>query len=288
MSDDPNRREAEGRSPGASYVMSMGVDPGFAKSGIGGVYYSEGRLHSAGVKLIKTEKNKEKRFENLRASMDDEARFHIMYEGICESIETLRPCVIGVEVYTIFESKEYERLRDAAAGFLGLFGLVKGQGAAFKTPVELLEALAGENMFAKFIEWLSKLSKAVDAFRVQRGRGNAAKTFGAYVLVLAAAYRYKIPIYGFMPIDLKKAACGRASATKDDVARALSARIEGLQVKVESKVRAKLMHEHVYDASGHAMLALETYQRWMRDSGMGQTSSWVDGAHGVSEIAADE
>lgn len=254
--------------------MAMGIDPGWAKCGIGAVALSEGQLVSAGVRLVRTAKNKDKRFQHLRVSMDDERRHHEYYDAFCESIETLKPHVIGVEVYTIHETREYEKLRDQAARFMGFLGLGgKSKTAAFRTPEEFRELMARADIFKKMVAHLDALNQAVDAFKVVRGRGAAAKTYGVYTAAMCAAWRYEVPIFGFMPVDLKKGACGKAGASKKEVEDALCGRISGLRDKVDEKIKAKTMHEHVFDASGHAMLALTEYQRWMRDSQLAQAGA---------------
>lgn len=256
-------------SEGASHIMALGVDPGWAKCGIAGVAMRpNGQLVSAGVRLIRTEKNKDKRFQHLRVSMDDERRHHEFYDAICTAIETLKPRVIGVEVYTIRESQDYEKLRDQATKFLRFLGLQGGasKAAMLRTPETFMQAVQSPTMFRSFLSHLEDLTKAVGAFKVARGRGAAAKTYGVYVATMCAAWRYNLPVFGFTPTDLKKFACGRTSASKDDVGRALSQRIEGLQEKVETTIRAKTMHEHVFDASGHGGLALLEYTRWIQDA----------------------
>jgi Holliday junction resolvasome RuvABC endonuclease subunit len=248
--------------------MALGIDPGWAKCGISAVARSEGRLISAGVKLVKTGRNKDKRFEHLRVSMDDERRHREYFDAFCESIEKVQPHVIGVEVYTIHESKDYEKTRNAAAAFLAFMGLGgKAARAPFSSPAELLEVMGNEDVFKQFLGHMEAMQLAVAGFKKARGRGAAAKTYGVYTSALAAARKYKIPIYGFMPVDLKKRACRKVSASKKEVEDALGNEVEGLKDNID-KVRAKTMHEHLYDASGHGVMALETYEHWMRDSGM--------------------
>jgi Holliday junction resolvasome RuvABC endonuclease subunit len=248
------------------FVMGLGFDPGFATTGVGAVaLLPDGRHISAGVELIITEKNKDKRFEHLRVASDDVRRLLELYERACAAIERVKPKVVGVENYTIFESREYERLRDRASELMGFLGIVKGQLPPEVLELEKLTAvLALDGRHNEMVNKLAALGKAVDDFRIQRGRGQAAKTYGSYTAVCCAAARYGIPVYPFMPLDLKKF-CGKNSASKEEVIASLGGRVEGLAEKVAAKIRAKSVWNHVYDATGHGMMALREYMRWMRD-----------------------
>lgn len=242
------------------YFLGLGFDPGWAKTGIGAVaQHRDGSFVSAGVDLVLTSPDHTKKFQ--RQSVDDNRRLEVYFRAACAAIEKIRPDVIGVEQYTIFESNEYEELRKAAEAFVAFLGLKRGAKPIFSSPAELAQAFASGDLFKKFLELLGDLSKAVDAFRQQRGRGAAAKTYGVYTAVCCAAYLYRIPIFIFRPVDLKKAVCGRPKASKEEVAAALIPRIVGLQEKVESKVRQVKLREHVYDGAGMALLALTEFTK---------------------------
>lgn len=266
----PQRLAAE--RPPRSYLMGLGYDPGWAKHGQAGVVMMpDGKLVSAGVDFHLVEKGKGKEFEKLRVSVDDNRRMKTHYEMACQAIEKLKPDVIGVECYTIYESQEYVKLRDAAAKFLEFLGLAGQLTAASRARAQALNAssddfaIAIRDGWSDFTRTLNLVRAAVDKFRVVRGRGDAAKTYGVYAAVCCAAFRYNIPTYVFLPMDLKMAACGKRSATKEEVMVALGMKIEGLHEKVHSKIRRAAFHEHVYDAAGHGMLAVQTYARFLRE-----------------------
>jgi len=249
-----------------AHIMALGIDPGWAKTGISAIALVDGKLTSAGVRLVKTEKNKDKRFERLRVSMDDERRHREFYDAFCESIEKVKPNVIGVEVYTIRESQDYEKLRAAGAAFLTFMGFgSKAARTPFSSSAELQQALADPGVFQQFLSHLERMQATVQGFSVARGRGAAAKTYGVYVAVLCAARKYGVPTYGFMPSDLKMRACKKRSASKKEVELALGTEVAGLADTI-GKVRAKSMHEHLFDAAGHSLMALEAYRHWLRDS----------------------
>lgn len=249
----------------ADYLMALGVDPGLANTGIGAIAaLPDGRVVSAGVEFIKTEKNKDKRFEHLRVSMDDARRLEEIHKGLTLAVDRIKPSVIGVETYTVFDSTDHTHLRDVAAAFVGFLGLTRGAKPSFNDAAAFAAVFADPSLFGKFLEHLVALSESTDAFRVARGRGDAAKTYGVYTLVLSIAFARGIPIYAFMPVDLKKIACGRAQASKTEVADGLKLRIEGLEDKMTEKGVAKSKQEHCYDSSGHALLALLEYQKWVK------------------------
>lgn len=73
----------------------------------------------------------------------------------------------------------------------------------------------------------------------------------------------------FLPSDLKKRFCGKQSASKDDVAAQLFTEVENLEALV-LKVPGG-MREHVTDAAGHAVLALEEVRKMRRMLGLEAT-----------------
>jgi len=241
----------------------MGIDPGFAKCGIGCVHRGEdGRLIPGGVRLIKTAPSKGKQFQRWRQSMDDERRMHEYYDGFCAAIEAVKPHVLGVEVYTVFDNED---VRPQVRKFLSLFSIKPGKGVplVLQQPGNLLKALGEAQFLAKFIQGLVSLSKACEIRSFsQRGRGAAAKTLMVYAAACCAGYRYGVPVIGFMPVDLKKGVCGKSGASKEEVAAGLQYKIPGLEAQVVDKIRATTMWEHVYDAVGHGYLALMEYEKW--------------------------
>lgn len=260
------------------YVLSLGIDPGFAMTGCSAVaMLPDGSLLSAGAAMVRTEKNKDKRFERQRVSMDDSRRFREFYDAFSAMVEKMRPHVIGVECYTIFDPKNHDLLRENVQRFMAFLGLARGAKPAFTSPSEFLQALAAPGMFDQFLAHLIAMSASSDAFRAERGRGDAHKTFGVYLTVLNVAFRYNIPAYGYMPVDLKKFACGKASASKEEVIAALDVRVPNLRDKVTEKGIARGQHNHVYDATGHALLALNDFVAWQKEGIRHGNGAWTPG-----------
>jgi Holliday junction resolvasome RuvABC endonuclease subunit len=245
--------------------VGLGVDPGLKFTGMAALAWdpSLGAWSCGGAKISVAAKDTSK--TRLRAAADDTRRIREHYETICAAIEQVKPCVIGVEAYTIYDTKEYEHLRDVASGLVGFLGLKKGAKAAaagggvFDSASSFVTALHN-GQWTDFLNHIGRLAEAVDAFRFVRGRGDAAKTYGVYTAVMCAAFRYGLPIYEFYPVELKKAATGVGRGSKDDVATGLSARIPNLQAEIEA-ISAASLRNHAYDAAGHAMMALLEYHR---------------------------
>lgn len=235
------------------YVTAVGFDPGWAKTGIGAVrLYPDGRLECAGAGLVQTAPAKQKQFERLRASADDERRLREQWAAFARVLDQAKPSVVGVEVYTVYESPVYERLRDANVALLKALGVSKG--------AEVTEAAIAAVEPAALSVRLSAVSRTADGFRVQRGRGDAAKTYGVYAAVQCAAFAAQVPVYGFMPADLKKATCGD-DRSKEAVEEGLRRRVSDLDLHLAPI--APSLRNHAADAVGHAMLAALRYVEWV-------------------------
>jgi len=121
-----------------------------------------------------------------------------------------------------------------------------------------LQRLCEPLHWQKFVSAVHEVEDAKSRIS-SRGWGGAAKTMLVYGMTLAAAYAVNVPVYIFNPSDLKKRVGKRASASKSDVAFMLQQRIPNLKETVESRLKAKGKHEHVYDSTGHGLLALVEY-----------------------------
>lgn len=89
-----------------------------------------------------------------------------------------------------------------------------------------------------------------------QGAGNTVWKAGmGYALVNAAAWTYGVPIFTFIPQDVKRAFHLKRSTSKTDIAFTLASKFRGLPDLIDS--RAKKQHEHLYDAVGLAYLAFE-------------------------------
>lgn len=90
----------------------------------------------------------------------------------------------------------------------------------------------------------------------KQGTGNFAwKASMSYALVQAAAWAYGVPLFVFIPQDVKRAFHLKGSTSKADVAETMRQRWPVLPGLIDK--RAKEQHEHLYDAVGIAYLAME-------------------------------
>lgn len=238
-------------------ILALGVDPGWARTGVTLVARHADRVECWGVRYLKAQDDRQLK-GHVRQSHLDETRHRYFYDQLCELVEARPPHVIGVETYVIRESTDYEALRAAAAELLSFLGVSRGR-VAFASGREFLAAFERPEAFSRFLEHLNQMGSALQAFKVAQGRGAAAKTYGVYTTVLNVARRYNIPVYSFTPTDLKMWACNARSASKGQVQASVEQRVIGMRDVVAREIRAKSEWDHVFDAAGHAVMAAERY-----------------------------
>jgi Holliday junction resolvasome RuvABC endonuclease subunit len=242
-------------------LISIGIDPGFASTGIAAVArMDDGTLRSLGAKVVRTSPSKDKCFTKLRTSMDDERRVRIYWTEITDAIQRMRPNVIGVEAYTIYEPRGTAALKEAAAALLAIIPA--------GTPGDYLTELAKNRGLAKaYLDRLADLSEALRGeIRGGIGMGAAAKTILVYGTALGAAFTASIPVFVFQPSDLKQAFGGTRSASKDEVGEGLYRIVTGMREHVAAKVPQTTLREHAQDAMGHAVLAVREYVNMALDA----------------------
>lgn len=102
---------------------------------------------------------------------------------------------------------------------------------------------------------------AVEAYSpfTGRGGGNAWKTSMVYGLVHGLGLAFDIPVFPFLPADLKRKFGMKASATKQDVADGLATFVPSVREALERL--NKTDREHASDAAGHAYLAYAEVQK---------------------------
>ncbi len=237
-------------------ITALGIDPGLASTGIGCVdRTADGQYVSRGVRLSRTEPARGKQFTRARTSEDDQRRVREHWNAVQSAIETIRPSVVGIENYTVYEPREVTETRKIVQDLLGL--LPAG------TPTELTSAcIAHADRFHRLVEDLRSLA---GGGRGGIGLGQAAKTVMVFGAALAAAYAAGVPVFVFQPADLKVRFGGRRGASKEDVGRGAEGVVQGLADVVRQKVPQKTLQEHVWDASAHAVLAADEYHRLRLD-----------------------
>jgi Holliday junction resolvasome RuvABC endonuclease subunit len=242
-------------------VLSLGIDPGLRNTGIAGVeLLPNGEYRSRGVKVSRTMPNKDKAFSRMRTSADDQRRIREHWHAITASIELLKPHVIGVENYVVYEPTDIGKLKAAAAA---LCSWAPGLAA---DPQGMKDALQEDHIFAHLLGLITNLQDAVAKNKSTGiGLGQAAKTIAVYGGVLGAAYTANIPVYVFQPADIKKRFGGKKSASKQDVGVGAERLITGLAEQMQAKVPQKTLKEHAWDANCHAVLAADQYMLHFKD-----------------------
>ena len=199
-----------------------------------------------------------------RRSTDDERRIREAWVQVKDSVERFRPHALTIECYTVYGEKDVEGLKQAARELLDFIGTFPHPQLIFGEEANILR-------FAKACDKLKK--KLMEGSEVvgRAGRGKAAKTLAVYGAGLAIAWERSIPVFINMPIDLKTSFAKKASASKAEVAAALRAIVPNLEEEVSQKI-APSNQEHVYDATGHAILGIHHYDEMFRMAG-------IQGAH---------
>jgi Holliday junction resolvasome RuvABC endonuclease subunit len=93
------------------------------------------------------------------------------------------------------------------------------------------------------------------------------KAGGIYFGVNFWALSRHLLITAFLPMDLKKRFCGKISASKEEVEKALYSQVDGLYPVIQQLPVTK--REHAADAAGHAVLVLEEVWRMRQMLGLG-------------------
>lgn len=253
-------------------ITALGVDPGLRNTGLAAVHYDSATRSwtSRGARYLMTEKDQSKK-QHVRVATDDARRLMEVFRFVHEGIAKTSAQVVGVEIYTIFENNDTAKIRDKTSELLALFGGVSWpHGDAFRADV----AKWTDAFYSRFRASAHDVKKLLSDVKERRGMGNAAKTYGAYMLVHAAAAVHGIPVYAYMPRELRvHANNGRGGTTsKETVMHWVDTNVTDASKDISEAVRRSLS-DHVYDAMGLASMAA-------RDHAIHVAS--LGGAHAVS------
>lgn len=113
----------------------------------------------------------------------------------------------------------------------------------------------------RVIEFYRVVAVAVEAFTVIPGKmaGGATKTAEAYGAIYALARDRALTWLPLVPTDLKRAICGRVSASKTEVQAAVADRVRGAGEAVQALAKGK--REHAADAIAAAIVGQEELRR---------------------------
>lgn len=199
-------------------LVTMGVDPGWAKTGVAVLTKLPGEFPrvertaiietTVGGKLI-TPKKKEMTFGELMSQPKKKQKRKRRFEGRVADDDMKRMLKI------------WTRLRELLT--------------AYKPSVLVVEHYA---------PWPGAMG------------GNAWKTALGYQLALCSGFavEWVMQIRIARPDDLKRAFLGRTSGTKEDIIAAIPNKVVGLKEVLATK--KKVWHEHIVDAVGHAYFGL--------------------------------
>lgn len=258
MSDESN-----GSNGAPKTIISLGIDPGLRDTGIAAVErFPDGTYRTRGLRVSHTEPTKDKAFTNFRSSADEQRRLREHWLQITNAIQLLKPDVIGVENYLVFEPQDVSKLRQAAQDLLGLFGNALGA-----TPLEQFQEFVRHGgTAARLLELLFALSETVNKnTRDAIGLGQAAKTIAVYGCALGAAYSSGVPVLVFEPGDRTRMVRRTKGVSKEEVGAFVESHVVGLKEYIAQKVTQKTRREHVWDATAHAILAAEQYVQMRLD-----------------------
>lgn len=226
----------------------LGIDPGWQKTGVAAVMFlGPGNLISKGVELIRTSDEKER---GERQADADFRRLWVFYDYFVDALARLKPDAVGVECYTVFDNTD---IRPQARTLLAAISdniledlVVKDGDASVQHNVRIANI---EAPMKALESWVNESSQ-------RRGRGKAAKTLMVYTAAALACRSAGVKVYPAMAGDLKRRV-GDIRASKEDVITWVQANVAGMPEALAKKKIPRSMHEHVHDAAGHAVLALE-------------------------------
>jgi len=244
-------------------IVCLGIDPGLRSTGIGAVErMDDGTYRTRGVRLSRTTPEKGKAFSRMRTSADDARRLREHWHNLSSAIELIKPDVIAVENYLIFEPRDVGELRAKAQMLTGFLPGVPSQ--------DVLQTVAADAALAqRFGAAMGQLSQvAARGTGSAIGLGQAAKTVAVYGVALGAAYTAGVPVFVFEPGDRTRRIAQKKGASKEEVGRAVEAIVTGLDVVMKEKVPQKTLKEHAWDASALAVLGAEEYHRLRLDHGV--------------------
>lgn len=166
----------------------LGIDPGFASTGLAVVEDDDTGLSLLACSVVKTAKQKAPR-AHLRVSLDDSRRLGELGAAIEEIVVTHGVGAVAIEVFTVIPGKM--------------------AGGASKTA--MVYGAAHELARTRGLVWLP-----------------------------------------LVPTDLKRALCGRMSASKADMQQAVTSRLSGAEEAIASLTKGK--REHAADAMAAAVV----------------------------------
>lgn len=107
-----------------------------------------------------------------------------------------------------------------------------------------------------FFEWADLV--AIESLSYPRNAANSAKIGVCWGVISALIRLHSVPVVQFSPQIIKKALCGKITASKTEIEEAVVKRLEKDEVKNPLLTIPSSQREHVADATAIAICALKT------------------------------
>lgn len=128
-------------------VVVMGVDPGFASSGVA-IVAQDGDNHPEllHLEVVRTKETPKKEMRNLRVSADDQRRMRELWDKLDELHHVYQPTMVAVETYAPFKGKMGGNAWKGAMVYalVSGFGYANGLVVLPFLPVDLKRGLCGK------------------------------------------------------------------------------------------------------------------------------------------------
>ena len=89
----------------SDFIVSLGVDPGFACAGFGVVKRSNGLYTAEHIELVETKRAKDAKKRGIRMTDDDVRRMSELAKIIDSLFQAFSPKLVGVEAFSVFSAK---------------------------------------------------------------------------------------------------------------------------------------------------------------------------------------
>lgn len=243
-------------------TRALAFDLGLANCAAAAVQRFDGRFSCRGVRYMPTASDP----KHPSASMDDARRLRELYAHGVEMVAAVRPDVIVMEAYTVYDTKWVDDLRVLADRLLATFGYGGKRSApgVLRSTAAFMQAAGSVTFYASVLDILEGTQKTLAQAGKTRGRGAAAKVLAVQGVILSVAFQYDIPYILQTPTQIRQVLLGRPKGTKEEIAAAVRARLPDVDAACDAKMVPREKREHCLDAAAHALLGIDTFERYHR------------------------
>lgn len=243
-------------------TRALAWDLGLANAAAAAVQHLDGKLTLRGVRYMPTTADA----KHPSASMDDARRLRELYVHAVEMVAAVRPNVIVMEAYTVYDTKWIEDLRVLASRLLATLGFGGRRSApgALRSAAAFAQAATSPTLYTSMLDIAEGVDKTLAQAGKTRGRGAAAKVLSVQGVILSVAFQYDIPYLLQTPTQIRHALLNRPKGTKEEIAAAVRARLPDIEGACDAKGIPADKREHCLDAAAHALLGLDTFERYHR------------------------